>query len=60
MDWFFGSNARDVVMANAGGCFDGLEEIGVNRNMGAESTLAYLASALAFAQPGAEVLRLAR
>jgi hypothetical protein len=32
----------------------------VNRNMGAESTLAYLSSAFALAQPGAEVLRIAR
>jgi len=35
-------------------------ELGVNRNMGAESSLAYLASALALAQPAAEELRIAR
>ena len=47
-------------MASGGGCFDGLEELGVNRNMGAESTLAYLAGALVMAQPATEVLRIAR
>lgn len=60
LEWFYGRNSRSIVMTVGGGCFDGLEEIAVNRNMGAESTLAYLASAFALAQPGAEVLRIAR
>ncbi|MBD5653595.1 MAG: hypothetical protein IAI50_00240 [Candidatus Eremiobacteraeota bacterium] len=60
LEWFYGRNTRDAVMAQSGGCFDGLEELGVNRNMGAESTLAYLASAFALAQPAADVLRIAR
>ena len=60
LEWFYGRNSRSVVMTAGGGCFDGLEEISVNRNMGAESTLAYLASAFALAQSGAEVLRIAR
>jgi hypothetical protein len=60
LEWFYGRNSRNVVMATAGGCYDGLEELGVNRNMGAESTLAYLAGALALARPAAEVLRIAR
>ncbi len=60
LEWFYGRNTRDTVMASAGGCFDGLEELAVNRNMGAESTLAYLGGALALAQPSAEVLRIAR
>jgi len=59
LEWFYGRNSRSVVMATSGGSFDGLEELGVNRNMGAESTLAYLSSALALAQP-AELLRIAR
>jgi hypothetical protein len=60
LEWYYGRNTRDAVMATAGGCFDGLEELAVNRNMGAESTLAYLTSALMLAQPAAEVLRIAR
>jgi hypothetical protein len=60
LEWYYGRNTRDAVMATGGGCFDGLDELGVNRNMGAESTLAYLSSALALAQPAAEVLRIAR
>lgn len=60
LEWFYGRNSRSVVMAVGGGCYDGLEELGVNRNMGAESTLAYLASAFALAQSGADVLRIAR
>jgi len=58
--WFHGRNSRNAVMASGGACFDGLEEVGVNRNMGAESTLAYLSSALALARPSSDVLRIAR
>ncbi|GAC1313141.1 MAG: glycosyl transferase [Vulcanimicrobiaceae bacterium] len=60
LEWFYGRNSREAVLASNGACCDGLEEIGINRNMGAESTLAYLSSALALAQPGAEILRIAR
>jgi uncharacterized protein YyaL (SSP411 family) len=60
LEWYYGRNSRDAVVATGGGCYDGLEELGVNRNMGAESTLAYLSSAFALAQPGADVLRIAR
>ena len=60
LEWYYGRNTRDAVMASGGGCFDGLDELGVNQNMGAESTLAYLSSSLALAQPVAEVLRIAR
>ncbi|MGB8519354.1 MAG: hypothetical protein WCD38_04260 [Candidatus Tumulicola sp.] len=45
--WFYGKNSRAETMAHGGGCYDGLEEDGVNRNMGAESTLALLAAAYA-------------
>ncbi|HMD02328.1 MAG TPA: hypothetical protein VKG44_05120 [Candidatus Baltobacteraceae bacterium] len=58
--WFYGLNSAGAVLARGGGCCDGLEEGGVNANMGAESTLAYLASVLAVAQPSRNVLRIAR
>lgn len=47
--WFHGKNALGLAMVAAGGCYDGLEPGGVNANMGAESTLAHLASAYAMA-----------
>ncbi len=42
--WFHGQNSLEQVPADVqvGGCFDGIEPAGVNRNQGAESTLAYL------------------
>ena len=43
--WYDGKNLLGVAMAHGGGCYDGLEADGPNRNMGAESTLAYLAAA---------------
>jgi len=45
--WFYGKNSRSETMAHGGGCYDGLDEHDVNRNMGAESTLALLAGAYA-------------
>jgi hypothetical protein len=47
MAWYNGKNLLGAVMAHGGGCYDGLEADGPNRNMGAESTLAYLAAAYA-------------
>jgi hypothetical protein len=47
-------------MARNGGCLDGLNEASVNMNMGAESTLAYLASAYALAARPAASLSVAR
>ena len=45
--WFTGRNRLGVAVADdEGGCFDGLGDHGVNRNQGAESTLAYVTSAL--------------
>ena len=58
--WYEGANTLGVRMANGGGCYDGLESTGPNRNMGAESTLAYLASAYALAEQRAATLRIAR
>jgi hypothetical protein len=42
--WFHGHNSLRIPLADvsSGACFDGLEATGVNRNQGAESTLAYL------------------
>lgn len=43
-DWFLGQNSLEQPLADEaeGACFDGLESAGINRNQGAESTLAYL------------------
>ncbi len=43
-DWFHGKNSLNQPLADVscGGCFDGLQQEGVNKNQGAESTLAYL------------------
>ncbi len=45
-EWFLGRNdlGLDVYDPATGGCFDGLQEDRVNRNQGAESTLAFLLS----------------
>jgi hypothetical protein len=47
-DWFFGQNSRGqpLVDPTNHSCFDGLSARGVNRNQGAESTLAYLLVAI--------------
>lgn len=46
--WFLGENSLRVPLYDAEnkGCCDGLQSTGVNRNQGAESTLAYLISHL--------------
>jgi hypothetical protein len=43
-DWFHGQNTlgQSLVDVGTGACYDGLQPTGVNRNQGAESTLAYL------------------
>ncbi|HZZ64598.1 MAG TPA: hypothetical protein VFE17_03800 [Candidatus Baltobacteraceae bacterium] len=60
LDWYYGRNSRGIAMARSGGCLDGLNETSVNMNMGAESTLAYLASAYAVAARPAAALSVAR
>jgi hypothetical protein len=42
--WFHGQNSLHLPLAEVacGACYDGLQRSGVNRNQGAESTLAYL------------------
>ena len=44
---YLGANTARAPLARDGGCCDGLDEAGINPNMGAESTLAFLASAIA-------------
>jgi hypothetical protein len=43
-EWFHGRNSLRQPLADfqTGGCFDGLQASGMNRNQGAESTLAFL------------------
>ncbi|MCF8367291.1 MAG: glycosyltransferase, partial [Bacteroidales bacterium] len=45
-DWFFGKNDLNLPLydAQTHGCNDGLEELEVNRNQGAESIISYLMS----------------
>ena len=47
-EWFHGANSRELPLVDHadGSCFDGLTVTGLNRNQGAESTLAYLWTAL--------------
>ncbi|HET9028673.1 MAG TPA: hypothetical protein VFN49_00720 [Candidatus Aquilonibacter sp.] len=47
--WYTGANLLGVPIVRDGGCCDGLESDGVNANMGAESTLAYLSCAYGLA-----------
>jgi hypothetical protein len=58
--WFYGSNSVGVMMAQGGGCYDGLHGEGPNRNMGAESTLAHLQAAYAMAAHRGSAVRVAR
>ena len=46
--WFFGKNDPNLVLYDerTGGCHDGLHPDRVNKNQGAESTLAYIMSLL--------------
>jgi len=47
--WYTGRNTQGAVLANESGCRDGLDDGGLNANMGAESTICYLMSAIALA-----------
>ena len=58
--WYYGKNSRGITMVHGGGCYDGLGEDSVNRNMGAESTLALLAGAYTMAARQARTLRAVR
>lgn len=48
-NWFLGHNHLHQIIYNpcTGGCYDGLEELNVNINQGAESTLSYFMARLA-------------
>jgi hypothetical protein len=59
-DWYFGRNTHRFLMVTNGGCRDGIDPTGVSPNMGAESTLAYLMSAISLAESQQESLRIAR
>jgi hypothetical protein len=48
--WYLGNNDAGATLVSDGGCRDGLAADSVNDNMGAESTLAYLASAFTLAE----------
>ncbi|MGR4066071.1 MAG: glycosyltransferase [Vulcanimicrobiaceae bacterium] len=51
LEWYLGRNTVGAVLAHpSGGGRDGLEETGASTNMGAESTLAYLAASYAMAE----------
>lgn len=47
-NWFLGNNRLHQIVYNpcTGGCYDGLEEMHVNLNQGAESTISYLMARL--------------
>ena len=57
--WFTGANDLGVPLyaEDTGGCMDGLQPGGANRNQGAESTLAYLLSVLELHQYAATLDR---
>jgi hypothetical protein len=59
-DWFFGVNTAGAMLVANGGCCDGIDPQGPNPNMGAESTLAYLQSAMAMVRPSAARLQIVR
>jgi len=58
--WFLGENDLRVSLYDfeTKGCCDGLESTGVNRNQGAESTLAYLISHLSVLEAFEEVTKM--
>jgi hypothetical protein len=59
-EWFFGANTAGASLVSNGGCCDGIDPSGPNPNMGAESTLAYLQSAMAILKPSAARLQIVR
>ena len=56
-EWFLGRNHVGIPLYDVatGGCHDGLQPHGVNRNEGAESTLAFLQALLALESVGLQV-----
>ncbi|HPP81332.1 MAG TPA: hypothetical protein PLQ43_10650, partial [Deltaproteobacteria bacterium] len=62
LEWFLGRNDLNVPLYDhkTGGCCDGLQAGGPNRNQGAESTLACFLSLLSINRFGSLGLELAR
>ena len=58
--WFFGRNTHGALLITDGGCRDGIDAGGASENMGAESTLAYMMSAIALGESQRQPLRIAR
>ncbi|MEA2719494.1 MAG: hypothetical protein QOJ39_1358 [Candidatus Eremiobacteraeota bacterium] len=58
-DWYLGRNTARTAVATDAGCQDGIDGDGVNANMGAESTVCYLMSAMTLANRSTPMLRLA-
>ncbi|MEK6642777.1 MAG: hypothetical protein AABZ08_02625 [Planctomycetota bacterium] len=58
--WFHGRNSLGLLIADvdAGASYDGLQVSGVNRNQGAESTLAYLLTEVQYAEVQAKLTKL--
>ncbi len=54
LDWFFGKNTKSVriYVESTGACYDGITEVGLNENQGAESTLAFLLATAACVESG--------
>ena len=50
LGWFLGLNTKSIKLydESTGACSDGINEVGLNENQGAESTLAFLLAAEAF------------
>ncbi len=59
-EWYLGGNTLHAVVATEGGCCDGIDATGVNPNMGAESTVCYLMSAISLANRSTTTLRAVR
>lgn len=55
-EWFYGRNTDGATLVERGGCHDGIDAFGVNANMGAESTLAYLSAASAICEAENELV----
>lgn len=58
-DWFLGANScgHPLYDPHSGACFDGLQPGGINRNQGAEATIAYLLARLALSFHARRVTR---
>ena len=58
--WYTGRNTLGAVLATESGCRDGLDDGDLNANMGAESTICYLMSAIALANRSSAALHAVR